>query len=114
MALTLIDKWWKSSLAMKLNAIVKIKDILAHFSLFPVGRGVYRALLTRFKGRPDEAPPEEIILARSVRHWAGSCDNPEVIRELGEAIDSLQQEAPIFKTQEDEARSRGEAGSPEQ
>lgn len=98
---------------MKLDAIVKIYDNVAHFTVSPAGRGVYIAFLSGYQGSPEQSPPEEIVLVRGLRHWAGSCDNPDLIRELGEVIDAMSEDAPIFKRDGEQERKREGSGSPE-
>ncbi|HWJ28202.1 MAG TPA: hypothetical protein VNS32_16785 [Flavisolibacter sp.] len=52
-------------------------------------------------------------MVRGLRHWAGSCDNPDLIRELGEVIDAMSEDAPIFKRDGEQERKREGSGSPE-
>ena len=99
---------------MKLDAIVKVQDNVAHFIVSPVGKGVYLAFLSGYQGAPELSPPEEIVLVRGLRHWTGSCDNHDLISELGDVIDALSEEAPIFKRDGEQERKREGSGSPEQ
>lgn len=99
---------------MKLDAIIKVQDNVAHFTVSPAGKGVYLAFLSSYQGAPEQSPPEEIVLVRGLRHWTGSCDRPDLIRELGDVIDALSEEAPIFKRDGEQERKREGTGSPEQ
>lgn len=99
---------------MKLEAIVKVEEGAAHFDVSPVGGGVYYARLVRYTGRPGQAPPEEIVMVRGVRNWNGSCDRTELINELGEVIDNIIIEAPIFKNESRTERRHDKTRSPEQ
>jgi len=99
---------------MKLDAIVKVQENVAHFTVSPLGRGVYLAFLTGYQGAPEQSPPEEIVLVRGLRHWTGSCDHTDLVNELGEVIDALSEEAPIFKREGEQERKRKGSGSPEQ
>jgi hypothetical protein len=105
----LLPKWG----AMKLDAEVRINEGTAHFSVSPKGPGMYQAKLIRFNGMPEEAPPSRIILVRSVRQWTGSCDNEKLLNELGQVIDRIVSDAPIFKKDADR-RSHGRNASPDQ
>jgi hypothetical protein len=99
---------------MKLNAIVKIDDAVAHFTLSPSGAGVYQAELVHYEGRPEQSPPNRILLVRSIRHWTGSCDRTDILQELGDVIDNVINEAPMFKNESDSSYRPKRSGSPEQ
>jgi len=99
---------------MKLEADVRINDdATARFSVSPQGPGMYQAKLIRFNGMPNEAPPSRIILVRSVRQWTGSCDNEKLMNQLGQVIDRVVSDAPIFK-KEVERTPSGRNNSPDQ
>src|SRR6476660_2012057 len=98
---------------MKLEAEVRINEATAQFSVSPKGPGMYQAKLMRFNGMPNEAPPSRIILIRSVRQWTGSCDNEKLMNQLGQEIDRVVSDAPIFKKEIDR-RPSGRNNSPDQ
>lgn len=93
---------------MKIEAIVKVDNAEARFAVSQTGPGMYSADLIGLNGQPSRSLPQRVILLRSFRHWTGSCDNENLLNELGRAIDSVVREAPIFNRNEE----RG--GSPEQ
>jgi hypothetical protein len=99
---------------MKVEAIVRINGDVAHFDVSPLARGVYFANLVRFEGRPEQTPPEEIILVRGLHNWRGSCDRAELVYELGEVIDDVVQSAPIFRHANSPERRHDKRGTPEQ
>jgi hypothetical protein len=98
---------------MKLEAIMKIEDAVAHFTVSHRGPGLYHAHLIRFNGNPDLAPPSRIILVRSVRQWTGSSDNQALLNNLGDVIDRAVSEAPIFKNEKNR-KPPDQRKSPEQ
>lgn len=98
---------------MKLNAIVKVNEEVAQYTVSPAGRGVYVARLCPGSDRSKSSFPEEIVLVRGIRHWTGSCEESHLIRELGEVIDAMGEDAPIFKREGDSERKRHGSGSPE-
>ena len=98
---------------MKLEAEVKIDDAVARFEVRPKGPGMYQPELVRYNGSPNEAPPSRIILVRSVRQWTGSCDNEKLLNQIGQVIDGVVRDAPIFKKDFDR-RSSGKNNSPDQ
>jgi len=96
---------------VKLEAIVKLESGMAEFVIAPEGRGIYRADLVKYEGQPEFAPPQRIILTRGIRRWTGSCDREDLLGELGQMIDRLAAEAPIFK---EERSGRNTSNSPDQ
>jgi hypothetical protein len=73
---------------MELKAVVEYKGALAHYSLSPENFGVYQARLLKYEGDPDCKPPQHVLLAKSVRNWAGSCDQRELLNNLGAVIET--------------------------
>jgi hypothetical protein len=99
---------------MKLEAIVKNEDGVAHFVISHETHGVYRADLIRYEGSPDQAPPSQILLMRGYRHWTGSYSRQDLLQELGQQIDDVVSDAPLFQKDTGPERSPEKAGSPEQ
>ena len=97
-----------------MNAIVKIDDAVAHFSLSPSMGGVYHAELVRFEGSPERMPPSRIMLVRGIRNWTGSCDRTELLEELGQIIDNVINDAPMFQKEAGSGSRVKKSGSPEQ
>ena len=73
---------------MELSAVVPFGGGKAYYSVSPESTGVYQARLRNFEGNPVSPPPSEIILVRGVKQWSGSVDSVELLRELGNAIDT--------------------------
>ena len=73
---------------MMLEAVVSYGEHFARYHLFSESEGVYQAELVTFYGSPDAAPPEQVLLVRGVRKWIGHPVIPELLNELGQAIES--------------------------
>jgi len=101
-----------NTVKMKLKAVVKMDEAVAHFAVSHKGPGMYHADLVRYNGNPEQAPPSRIILIRGVRQWTGSTDNDELLNKIGREIERAVTDAPIFKVYKG-GRNRG-SGSPEQ
>jgi hypothetical protein len=72
-----------------LEAVVSYGNDFALYHLFPEQEGVYHAELIRFYGSADaEPPPKQILLVKGVRKWIGNFDLPELLNELGQAIET--------------------------
>jgi hypothetical protein len=80
---------------MNLNVSVRFRNALAYFSLHREADGVFFAELAGYEGEPIDAPPATILLIRGVRRWTGSFDNPEVLDELGRAIEASVSANPL-------------------
>jgi hypothetical protein len=72
---------------MELEAVVNYRGALAHYNVFPETKEIYQALLVRYEGPPEMAPPEHVTLVKSVRHWTGSSDRKELVDEIGYIIE---------------------------
>ena len=96
---------------MKLRAVVKMDEAVAHFAVSHKGPGMYHADLVRYDGQPGHEPPSRILLIRGVRQWTGSCDNEALLDRIGREIDRAVTEAPIFR---ENRHKRNRGGSPEQ
>ena len=51
------------------------------------GNNIYLARLEEYKGPTDFLPPTRVTLTKGIRHWVGSCEDQELIIDLGSAID---------------------------
>jgi hypothetical protein len=99
---------------MKLETTVRIENSEAHFDIFHETHGVYRAELKRYRGRPNLAPPSHIVLVRSVRGWTGSSDQQDLLQKLGQQIDDVVSNAPLFHKDTGSERKSDTTSSPEQ
>ncbi len=75
---------------MELTAIVQFYGDPAHYVVTIEGDGIFNARLMGYEGPNIIAPPDNIILVRSVRKWSGSYSEKDFIEELGRAIDERQ------------------------
>lgn len=75
---------------MKLTATANFYGNPAHYSVTEEREGIYNARLMTYEGANIMAPPDNIILVRSVRKWTGSYGEQDFIEELGRAIDDRQ------------------------
>ena len=75
---------------MELTATVQFYGDPAHYAVTVEREGIYNARLLAYDGPNIMAPPDNVILVRSVRKWSGSYSEQEFIEELGRAIDERQ------------------------
>ena len=69
------------------QAVVPFLGDKAHYRVTRVQRDVYDAHLERYEGPSGITPPVDITLARGVRRWVGSYEEPYFVQELGRAIE---------------------------
>lgn len=72
---------------MLMQVVVSYGEHFALYELYAEKEGVYNAELVRFYGNPALAPPKEILLVKGLRKWIGYPALPELLHELGKAID---------------------------
>ena len=72
---------------MWISAIANYKGGLAHYKVVQDNRGIFNAYLERYDGRPENTPPENIILVRGHNHWSGSFEEQTLLDKIGEVID---------------------------
>ena len=78
---------------MLLEAVVSYGEHFALYHLSSESEGVYQAELVKFYGSPNEAaPPEQVLLVKGVRKWIGHPVIPELLNDLGQAIESSLQD----------------------
>jgi hypothetical protein len=75
---------------MELTATVHFYGDPAHYTVTEEREGIYNARLMVYEGPNIMAPPDNVILVRSVRKWTGSYGEQDFIEELGRAIDLRQ------------------------
>lgn len=75
---------------MELTATVQFYGDPAHYTVSQEKEGIYNARLLSYEGPNIMAPPDNVILVRSVRKWSGSYNEQDFIEELGRAIDERQ------------------------
>ena len=73
---------------MLLEAVVSYGEHFALYHLSLEREGVYHAELVKFYGSPQAAPPQQVLLVKGVRKWIGNPGIPELLNDLGQAIDS--------------------------
>ena len=77
---------------MELKATVQFYGDPAYYTVTIERDGIYNARLLTYDGPNIMAPPEQVILVRSVRKWSGSYCEQDFIEELGRAIDERQRD----------------------
>lgn len=93
---------------MLLEAVVSFGEHFALYHLSSECEGVYQAELVKFYGSPDTAPPQLVLLVKGVRKWIGHPGIPELLNDLGQAIESNLPEREIVPQ-----RFRGEPTNPD-
>lgn len=86
---------------MHTDIVVPFQNAPAHYSVLREAEGIFLAVLQHYEGDLLQAPPLRVVLIRGVRNWTGSSDHPELINQLGRAIEgaaaapaSLSERAP--------------------
>ena len=72
---------------MWFSAIASYKGGLAHYKVVPENLGIYNAYLERYDGKAANAPVQNIILVRGLKHWSGSIEEQNLLDTIGEVID---------------------------
>ena len=72
---------------MEMNATVVYKGSLAYFSIKRESPGIYLAELVYHNRHKNQAPPRKITLARGIRQWTGSHEDPSLLEQLGKKIE---------------------------
>lgn len=93
---------------MLLEAVVSYGEHFALYHLSSEQEGVYHAELVKFYGSPETAPPKQILLVKGVRKWIGYPGIPQLLTDLGQAIDSS-----IPDREKAPQRFRGEPTNPD-
>jgi hypothetical protein len=77
---------------MELDIAVPFRNGKAQYKVQTVeSRGIFEATLCTFDGTTSEAPPENVVLFKSLGHWTGSEEDPDLLYELGTAIEKEMQ-----------------------
>ena len=72
---------------MEVTAVVLHGGALAHYDVEVGGDGICTAHLSKYNGRPEHTPPEQVTLRREGRHWIGNVKNIDLAEDLGYAIE---------------------------
>ena len=72
---------------MEVTAVVLHGGALAHYDVEVGGDGICTAHLSKYNGRPDQTPPQNVTLHREGRHWVGNINNKDLSEDLGYAIE---------------------------
>jgi len=72
---------------MELKAVVKYRGALAHYKVFAENENIYKAMLIRYNGKPDQTPPTQLTLIRDNGLWSGSSDKQDILNKIGEVIE---------------------------
>lgn len=76
-----------------MKVTVLYKGAPANFAIRRESPGIYYADLMLYEGDQKKSPPEQIMLMRGVRYWAGSHDDKLLLSELGEKIEAIMSSA---------------------
>ena len=93
---------------MLTQVVVSYGEHFALYELYAENEGVYNAELVRYYGSPESSPPKEILLVKGVRKWIGYPGLPELLNELGKAIEYTSMDSVIAPQ-----RLNGEPTNPE-
>ena len=93
---------------MLTQVVVSYGEHFALYELYAEKEGVYNAELVRYYGSPESSPPKEILLVKGVRKWIGYPGVPQLLNELGKAIEYTKLDRTI-----NPLRLKGEPTNPE-
>lgn len=84
---------------MVLDTIVKYQSGAACFRIRKKSAGVYSADLIYFDGDQKILPPQHISLLRGIPNWTGSCQDQNLLNDLGKLIEKAYSDSStsIFK-----------------
>ena len=83
---------------MKMQALIKYGDGEAVYDIRRENPGIYSGTLVYYTGSVKTLPPDELTLVRGVRGWTGSCDDVQLLNDLGQVIiESLRTDNPHKK-----------------
>ena len=71
---------------MDMTAVVIHKGALAHYSVHTDGEEHYEAHLVRYKGAPENEPPQDIEFDKAGRHCTGSTEEQDLMDDICNAV----------------------------
>jgi hypothetical protein len=71
---------------MDVRAVVLHKGALAHYAVRTDGEKHYEAHLVRYKGAPEDEPPQEIAFDKAGRHCTGSTEEQDLMDDICNAV----------------------------
>lgn len=71
---------------MDVTAVVLHKGALAHYTVHTAGDEHYEAHLVRYKGAPENEPPQDIEFDRTGRHCTGSTEEQDLMDDICNAV----------------------------
>jgi hypothetical protein len=80
---------------MNLEATVQYGNGRACFKIHKENPGIYYASLMYFEGSQHSSPPQEIMLVRGVRQWAGSHEDKTLLNELVKFIEEAYRKSSV-------------------
>jgi hypothetical protein len=83
---------------MHLDITVSYRNALAYYSVLKEAEGIYLAILQKYEGDREQAPPLRIVLIKSIRNWTGSFEHSELINGIGKAIEEVNNTTPVRKS----------------
>lgn len=72
---------------MHLDIVVPFQNAPAHYAVWKEAEGIYLAVLQNYEGAISQSPPLRVVLVKGIRNWTGSNDHPELINQLGRAVE---------------------------
>ena len=70
---------------MKFKAALFYNGHIAYYNVYVIGDNVYKVKLDTYYGEP--APPQVIELYKKGFQWKANCEDNELVKELGAAIE---------------------------
>lgn len=94
---------------MELKTAIYYRNAYAHFSITRENTRVYCTELLIYDGDPQHRPPETILLLRGQHRWWGSAEDAELVRLLGDFIDTLADNNQFFTETNNSAETAEDA-----
>jgi hypothetical protein len=83
---------------MELNATVVYRGALAYFKIKRESPGIYLAELVYYNRHKGQSPPRKITLARGIRQWTGSHEDPSLLEQIGKKIEEALSSTQLNKS----------------
>lgn len=71
---------------MEVTAVVLHKGALAHYTVHTNSDERYEAHLVRYKGAPENEPPQDIEFSKRGRHCTGSTEEQDLMDDICNAV----------------------------
>lgn len=82
-------------MSIKFKAALFYNDVIVFYSLYKIGENIFKAKLESTDVAVD--PPELLELYKEADEWRSACENQDLIKELGAAIEQQKNKPMAFQ-----------------